>query len=179
MKVNNLENNITICKANTNNAKQIAAIGTITFKEAYFPAYSLKYINAYCKKNYTDKIIKNQLLQVNITYFIAFFNNTPVGFAQIRQTNLLSTKINIPSIELGRIYLLKQYTGLEIGKQLLNACQLEAINKKYLSIWLQVWQQNKKAINFYLKNGFSIIDTCCFENSGIDNEDFIMQKILC
>ena len=58
--------------------------------------------------------------------------------------------------KLDRIYLLKEFYGLKLGLELLNFNIRLARNNKQSGIWLYTWTGNKRAIDFYLKAGFTI-----------------------
>ena len=50
--------------------------------------------------------------------------------------------------------------------------------KEKIYIWLSVWQKNKKAINFYRKNGFRENGTHPFVIGHDEQIDYIMSKPL-
>ncbi|MFC3157622.1 GNAT family N-acetyltransferase [Chryseobacterium arachidis] len=52
----------------------------------------------------------------------------------------------------------------------------EQEKKKYL--WLGVWEENLRAVNFYKKNGFIEFDKHIFRLGNDEQTDLMMQKIL-
>ena len=56
------------------------------------------------------------------------------------------------SLELERIYVLKENIGKSIGQQLLDKVIRIAKEKNVAFIWLGVWEHNHRAIQFYQKN---------------------------
>ena len=58
------------------------------------------------------------------------------------------------SIELKRIYVLKEFHSQKIGAKLMNFAFDFAAEKEYELIWLGVWEHNERAKSFYKKFGF-------------------------
>jgi ribosomal protein S18 acetylase RimI-like enzyme len=83
---------------------------------------------------------------------------------------------NNTSLEIERIYVLKEFHGQNMG-QLLYYKALEIATKyRIKEIWLGVWEKNKRAISFYKKNGFIEFDTHIFK-LGNDEQIDIMMKL--
>ncbi|WP_233268676.1 N-acetyltransferase [Cellulophaga sp. L1A9] len=57
------------------------------------------------------------------------------------------------SLEIKRIYVLKEFHGKKIGRLLYKMALDSAEQNKATPIWLEVWEANKRAIRFYKKNG--------------------------
>jgi ribosomal protein S18 acetylase RimI-like enzyme len=80
------------------------------------------------------------------------------------------------SFEIERIYVLSDFQGKGIGRQLLEKAIQMAMEKKASYIWLGVWEENKSAIQFYKKNGFIAFDEHYFM-VGDDKQTDIMMKL--
>ena len=88
------------------------------------------------------------------------------------QTELKDDK----SAEIERIYVLQEYQGKKVG-QLLYEKALQIANAyKADYIWLGVWEENPRAIQFYKKNGFTEFDKHIFK-LGEDEQTDIMMKL--
>lgn len=148
---------ISVIRATVEDHRPIVAIGKEAVAYAHRDSTSPENLNAYLEKNYSDYAIREELADLNNIYHIIHYNGKPAGFSKI----ILNTKepgikaVNVTKLD--RIYLLKEYYGLKLGLELLNFnCRL-AINNKQSGIWLYTWTGNKRAIDFYLKTGFTII----------------------
>jgi ribosomal protein S18 acetylase RimI-like enzyme len=64
-----------------------------------------------------------------------------------------------------RLYLLKEFYNLGLGKELLNFNIQLAKKNKQLGIWVFVWTENTKAIAFYKKMDFK----------KVGNHDFVLS----
>jgi ribosomal protein S18 acetylase RimI-like enzyme len=51
----------------------------------------------------------------------------------------------------------------------------QSLNKSYL--WLGVWEENLRALNFYRKNGFVEFGSHTFSLGEEDQTDLMMKKI--
>ena len=79
-------------------------------------------------------------------------------------------------MEVERIYVLQKYQGLKAGQALLNKSILLAKEKHLDFIWLGVWENNKKAIQFYEKNNFIVFDKHYFL-LGTEKQTDLMMKL--
>lgn len=86
----------------------------------------------------------------NLEYFKQEISNANVWISQT--TDEISGFIGLTDNYIQGIFVLDQYQNQGIGKQLLN--QAKGINK---TLELHVYQQNEKAIEFYLGQGFQKI----------------------
>lgn len=80
------------------------------------------------------------------------------------------------ALEIERIYVLKDYHGKKIGQKLYEKAIEIAKEKDAKYIWLGVWEENHRAINFYQKNGFEVFDKHIFV-LGNDEQTDIMMKL--
>ena len=74
--------------------------------------------------------------------------------------------IKDPNItKLDRLYLLKEYYGKKLGAKLVDLIIELSKQNHQNGIWLAVWKENQKALNFYLKAGFKIVGEFNFKIS--------------
>jgi len=148
---------ITVIKAREEDHRSIVGIGKVAVEEAHRGSTTAENLNEYLEKNYNDDAIKEELNDPGNIYHIIKYNDIPVGFSKI---NLNATHPDIAAknvTKLDRIYLLKEYYGLKLGLELLNFNIELARNNDQSGIWLYTWTGNSRAIEFYLKTGFTII----------------------
>ncbi len=102
----------------------------------------------------------------------------PAGYLKLN-TAPSQTDINDPlSLEIERIYVVREYKGKGLGKVLINYAAQNALElgKKYL--WLGVWEKNEEALSFYKKMGFEIEGKHSFRMGDEIQSDFVMKKML-
>jgi ribosomal protein S18 acetylase RimI-like enzyme len=144
-------------KATEKDYNSIISIGKVSVAESHRGSSSDEVMNEYLERNYNNEVIKEELNDVNNIYYIINYNDKPVGFSKI----IFNAKHpNIPAenvVKLDRIYLLKEFYGLKLGLELLNFNIELSRNNHQTGMWLYTWIGNIRAIDFYLKAGFTII----------------------
>lgn len=152
----------------------LSTLGRRAFQEAFGKYNDAGDMQAYLDLAFNSDKIKEELLNRSITYYIASYQEIPVGYAKL---NIDAVYPDLPvdaQIQLERIYVLDAFTGKKVGKALMEKCIQHAVNIGKEFIWLSVWQQNKKAINFYKKWNFKIIGNKKFVLGKEVNNDFVM-----
>jgi ribosomal protein S18 acetylase RimI-like enzyme len=82
---------------------------------------------------------------------------------------------NDNALEIERIYVLNEFQGQSIGQQLFEKALERAYVQKVDFIWLGVWEENKRAIQFYTKNGFVAFDKHIFKLGDEEQTDIMMK----
>lgn len=148
---------ISIIKATERDYNSIVSIGKISVEESHRGSSSAEVMNEYLEKNYNRDAIKEELDDINNIYYIVNYNDEPAGFSKIilnaEHPNIVTENVT----KLDRIYLLKEFYGLKLGLELLNFNIELAKNNNQSGMWLYTWIGNNRAVNFYLKAGFTII----------------------
>ena len=67
---------------------------------------------------------------------------------------------------MSRLYLLKAFYGLQLGKELFKFNIEFSKQHKQDGVWLAVWIENQRAIEFYRKMGFKIVGNYDFRISA-------------
>ena len=106
-------------------------------------------------------------------FYCAFHNNHEVGFFELEFSNEYPN-----TVKLQKIYVLPSEQKNGLGTKLLQFGLIQSKNKGARNVILQVNRANK-AVEFYLKNNFSIISE---EDFPIGNHyymnDYVMEKTL-
>ncbi len=164
-----------IYEAEITDAEILAQIGTKTFYDTFARFHDEEDIQAYLKKAYDKKLIEQNLSNPLIQYHLACDENYDViGYTKLLHTVLLEKFPNKRVIELEKIYVLKSVLGKKVGAALMQNCIEYAKQKNYDAIFLGVWQENKKAIDFYKQFNFKIFDTRSFQLGKTICDDYLM-----
>ncbi len=167
-----------IRKATIADAKVLSELGGTTFYDTFRPYHTEEDMQQYIKKAYSVELIIENLLNSTIQYFIAFDNENPIGYTKLIK-NVTHEKLTTENnIELEKIYVLKNYFDKKVGKELM----IEAINyskqNHFETLFLGVWQENTRAIDFYKKFGFETFTIRTFQLGETLCDDFLMKLIL-
>ncbi len=148
---------ISIIKATEKDCSSIVKIGKIAVLDAHKESASAEEMDEYLGNNYNKDIIKEELKDPKNIYHIIKYNLEVAGFTKII-LNAAQPDIQQENIAmLDRIYLLKEFYGLKLGYELLKYNIAFCKDHAQTGIWLHTWVGNKRAINFYLRAGFSIV----------------------
>ncbi|WP_238988424.1 GNAT family N-acetyltransferase [Aureibaculum marinum] len=156
---------IKIIKASIEHSDVIAEIGKKSFLESHGNSASVEDINSFISKTYNQKSISKEFENTKIQYHIIYFNDKAAGFSKI-ELNTSNKYINALNItKLDRLYLLKEFYGQGLGSQLFDFNIKLSKKQNQKGIWLAVWVENKRALNFYTKIGFKIVGNYNFKIS--------------
>lgn len=116
-----------------------------------------KDIEAYLNRNYTEAEIEKELNNDQNIYRLLYYNNLLIGFSKMIYNQRIDTISQENITKLERIYILEEYHGLGIAKELFDFNIALAKDNNQVGIWLFTWTENKRAIGFYEKMGFVIV----------------------
>ncbi len=172
-----MDNIVHIRKATIEDDAVIAALGKKTFTETYSETGNNAVVQEYIEKKLSAENIRAELDDPRACFYIGFVNNEPVAFARLRYDRVAKGLVaDKKAVEIEHLYVLKAYQGFKVGREMMEKCKEVAIREKFDTIWLRVWQQNHRAIRFYLTAGFVVYETEQFSyGTDIPQDDFLMR----
>lgn len=169
-------NTISVTKITKDEILQLQKIGRQTFYETFSESNTEENMKSYLENGFSIDKITAELNDENAEFYLAKIENNVIGYLKINfgasQTELKDDK----AIEIERIYVLKEYHGQKVGQILYDKAIEIAQQKSADFVWLGVWEENPRAINFYKKNGFIEFDKHIFK-LGDDEQTDIMMKL--
>ena len=167
---------ISISEATINDIELLQKIGRQTFSETFAASNSLENMTKYLEEGFSTEKLLGELTNANSAFFIARSELEVIGYLKLNfgqsQTELKDSK----ALEIERIYVLREFQGKNIGQLLYEKAMQVATQNNVEYVWLGVWEENNKAINFYKKNGFVAFDKHIFK-LGDDEQTDIMMKL--
>jgi ribosomal protein S18 acetylase RimI-like enzyme len=162
---------VSIIKADADSIPIIKKLAHLTWQVTYKEILSAEQIDYMLHLFYDEASLQKQLEQEH-QFILAVENKEVVGFASYSLK-----KENDPAVyKLHKIYVHPAKQGKSIGKILLDYVIDDIKEKKATELELNVNRYNK-ALSFYKKNGFEIIDD---EDIDIGNNyfmnDYVMRK---
>lgn len=143
-------------QASLKDATFLAEFGAQTFENAFGPHNQASDMRAYLAKAFSLENVRSEIEDAKAYFYIAIDEaQEKVGYAKLLAGPHANLALALPTVELQRIYIASQQLGQGLGKQLLCLILQEAIRLGHRSIWLGVWEENKAAIRFYEKWGFT------------------------
>lgn len=169
---------ILITKASIQDLATLQSLGKETFYETFAQHNSEEEMQNYLNKSFALDKLAAELNHQDSQFFLAWEETLPVGYLKVNSGTAQTELQDETSLEIERIYVKSSHHGKKVGQILyekaLEIAQKE--NKKY--IWLGVWEENMRAVNFYKKNGFVEFNKHIFRLGKEEQTDLMMKKIL-
>lgn len=154
-----------IVRAGEKDSQLLSEIAKLTFIESHGHSAKLEDINVYVSEKCSADFFERDLSNPNNIYQIIYHDGRAAGYSKIIFDTPYpeSHQKNITKLE--RIYLLKEFYNLKLGLQLIQFNIDLSRRNNQRGIWLFVWKENQRAVNFYKKIGFVIIGSYDFKIS--------------
>ena len=150
-----VEENLYIRRASIDDTKLLSELGAVTFYDTFTGTCTDEDMQEFIEIYFNKKQVQDELKDPNDFYFIAFIDEVAVGYIRMKEAESdVAIVRNNKSIELKRIYVLKEYHSKKVGAGLMQFAIDFAAENGYKLLWLGVWEHNEKAIRFYKKFGF-------------------------
>ena len=149
-----------------------------TFFETFAPHNTTDNMEQYMTTGFTTEKLTAELQNQNSEFYFAVLQDEVVGYLKVNFGNAQTELQDSDSLEIERIYVSKDFHGKKVG-QILYDKALEIADEKALKyVWLGVWEENSRAIQFYKKNGFVEFGRHIFRFGNEDQTDLMMKKML-
>ena len=161
-------------------AELLAALGRETFYEAFanYPQMPKSDLELYIKEAFTVSQIAAELRDQQAAFLFAEIDGQAVGYAKLITSASEPGIIAEKPVKLKRLYVRQKCTNAGVGAGLLSRCLDEAAKSGHDTIWLSVWEHNRKAQDFYRKWDFKPCGTIDFQFGNTVLTDIIMQRCL-
>ncbi|QIY90071.1 GNAT family N-acetyltransferase [Chryseobacterium gallinarum] len=169
---------IIINKASPEDWEIIQELGILTFTETFSEDNSEEAMEKYLEESFNTEKIKSELNNPDSIFYIAWEEDDPVGYLKVNSGNAQTELQDNNSLEIERIYVKKSHHGKKVGQLLYDQAvdTAKALQKSY--VWLGVWEENLRALQFYRKNGFVEFDKHIFRLGDEEQTDLMMKKTL-
>ena len=159
-----------------NEVSQLQEISRQTFSETFSSSNTKENMDKYLEEGFSLTKLSEELADPNAEFYFAFDQNNIIGYLKLNFGNAQTELKDGKAMEIERIYVLKEYHGKNVGQVLFEKAMGMASHNHCQYVWLGVWEENPRAINFYQKNGFREFDKHIFK-LGDDEQTDIMMKL--
>jgi ribosomal protein S18 acetylase RimI-like enzyme len=168
-------NEIQIQKITLDNLVQLQEIGRKTFAETFSSTNSEENMALYLKEGFAAEKLTAELQNPESEFYFATQNEKVIGYLKVNFGEAQTESQEDNTLEIERIYVLADYHGKKVGQLLYDKAIEVAKQKKFTTVWLGVWEENKRAIQFYTKNGFVAFDKHIFKLGDDEQTDIMMR----
>lgn len=169
---------IIINKALAEDVEVVQSLGIQTFSETFAEDNTEEALKKYLEESFNTGKIKSELNNPDSHFYIAWEEDNPVGYLKVNTGSAQTELQDDTSLEIERIYVKKSHHGKKVGQLLYNQALETAKQLRKSYLWLGVWEENQKALQFYRKNGFVEFDKHIFRLGEEEQTDLMMKKIL-
>lgn len=149
-----------------------------TFAETFSDSNSEEDMQKFLDESYSTEKLSAELANFESVTYIAYKNDTPLGYLKLNIGNAQTEKCLDNSLEIQRIYILKSAKGHGIGSTFMRIAENFASEKKLSTIWLGVWEHNEPAKKFYKSKGYEKFSHHTFVVGDDLQTDFLLKKEL-
>ena len=153
-------------------------LGKTTFAQTFAADNTPENMAAYMNRAFTHEKLKSELENPNSEFYLVRIDEEAIGYLKVNTANAQTEPQPYDTLEIERVYVLKDFYGQGIGLKLLEKAIAIAREKHLKSIWLGVWERNHRALRFYEKNGFQVFDKHVFKMGTDDQTDLMMRLTL-
>jgi len=166
---------IQIEKVSAINIDDLQKISRDTFYETFVTSSSEENMRLYLENNFSKEQLTKEFENSYSEFYFAIQENEVIGYLKINYSAAQTELKDDTSLEVERVYVRLNYHGKGVGQQLLDYAIQLAEQKNMQTVWLGVWENNQKAINFYKKNGFVTFDQHVFMLGEEAQTDYLMR----
>jgi ribosomal protein S18 acetylase RimI-like enzyme len=168
-------NPITIRKATISDLDIIQKIGSQTFIETFAAVNTPENMDNYILQHFNSQQVALEINNPDSAFYLAILDDETIAYLKLNFGNAQTEIRSSQSMEIHRIYVLKKFHGKKIGQVLLNEAIKIGQKSGVDTIWLGVWEQNHKAIQFYNNNDFVEFDKHTFALGNDVQTDLLME----
>jgi ribosomal protein S18 acetylase RimI-like enzyme len=154
--------------------EELADLAGRVFSDSFGHSFTKKELESVIKSSRSPEYFRKALNEGII--LVAIIDGKIVGYVQFGSVKIPEIEPSTDIGELGRVYIETKLQGQGIGEKLSKAALKHPELKNKGTIYLQVWEENIKAINLYKKLGFKLHGRTKFKiGDKTDAEDLIMR----
>lgn len=166
---------VEIRKISIADLQALQQISRQTFAETFAAANSPENMQRYMEDELSLEKLSEELNNSNSAFYFAWVGDAVAGYLKLNFGDAQTETGDEAAVEIERIYVLKAYQGRKVGHQLYEKAVQVARDAHADYIWLGVWEENTRAINFYRMRGFTAFSKHLFNLGGDEQTDILMK----
>lgn len=166
---------IQITRAEIKDIGKLQTIGKQTFYETFAEGNTEENMKKYLEEGFSDQKLSSELNDINSQFYLASMGTQLIGYLKINFGQAQTELKDRASLEIERIYVVKEFHGQKVGQLLYDKAIEIAKQVRSNYVWLGVWEKNLRAISFYQKNDFVEFDRHIFKLGDDEQTDLMMR----
>jgi ribosomal protein S18 acetylase RimI-like enzyme len=154
----------------------LAELARITYAETFGHSMSATDLASQLKNTrsvdyFLEAVIRDTILG-------AFEGDMLIGYIQICDVTLSVEKVDGKSQQINAIYIRSDKQGKGVGKALMDAALQHSRLKDVRNIYIDVWDENVRAVKFYEDYGFKVVGKCDVVVDGsVIGKDLVLRRL--
>ena len=161
--------------ARPEDAGELSELAGRLFRETYSPTCRAEDVEAYAAAAFTPERQSAELRDAAGVTLLAEVDGRLAGYAQLVRGQAPDGVPGGRPVEIARFYLDAAWHGRGVAAELMHAVQRTAAGLGD-SLWLSVWEENGRAIGFYLRHGFAVVGSTTFQLGSDLQRDHLMAR---
>jgi ribosomal protein S18 acetylase RimI-like enzyme len=162
--------------ASAQDSRLLAELGALTFRDTFGPDNTPEDMSAYLAAAFGPRQQAAELADPSTVFLIAEAEGETVGYARLKRGHAPACIPGARPIEVCRIYAVGAWIGRGVGAALMRGCLVQAQQRGCDVIWLDVWEKNTRAIDFYRAWGFVEVGTQPFVLGSDVQHDLLLAR---
>lgn len=161
-----------------NDIPVLSELACRSFVETYAKFNTQQDMDKHLRDHLSEQSLTGQVQNPELLFYFAIDDQNPeqpiIGFFQYA----LGDHRKPPrsgAIEVERFYLDPAAIGRGLGSEMMTQCKETAASLGYLHLWLGVWSENHRAIQFYQRNGLVTVGEKSFVLGEEEQSDYVME----
>ncbi len=159
-------------------APWLAALAERTFRETYAAHNTPDDMERYAAEHFGPARQEAELCDERMVTLVAEVDGRPAGYAQLTHGAPPPSVTGPVPMEIVRFYVDRPWHGRGLAQQLMAAAADSARAAGARTLWLGVWERNRRAIAFYRKCGFDEAGTQIFVLGADHQRDLVLARAL-
>ncbi len=157
--------------------KDYIGTGIKSYRQHYLHLWPNQDPTPYIESSFTAKVVEGEMADANNRHFVIFYKEAAAGILKIVLDSPVKGFSKREAMFLEKVYLLKAYSGKGLGGAVLKFVldYSRKLGKK--ALWLCTMQKGP-ALQFYLKNGFTIVEESLLSLKGAIEEERPMYLLV-
>lgn len=169
---------LNIRKAVPGDAAVLAGLARTTFYDAFAATNDAADMTLHLERAYGVPQQTSEIRDPRITTLLLEQAGSAIAYAQIRDYHVPGCVSGPAPIELWRFYVDREWHGRGIATPLMERVKVEARARGAKTLWLGVWEHNRRARAFYAKCGFADVGEHIFLFGTDPQTDRVMTLAL-
>ncbi|NAS10910.1 GNAT family N-acetyltransferase [Poritiphilus flavus] len=141
-------------KCTAKHLNQLIQLSKKTFVDAFEHVNDPEDFKTYIDKAFSKEQLGAELKNPDSSFYFAYLEQDVVGYFKLNEEQAQTDIKKAEALEVERIYVLQGFQGKRIGQWMMEEIKKIGISRKKSYLWLGVWEENVKAIDFYERHGF-------------------------